>query len=341
MTLYALEDLDDALDVTRAFLWPFDRSRWIKLAFVVFFVGGPAANLNSFQYNVPSDQGPLPGGFSGIGDISPRVWLLVGGIVLAAILIGLLFLLIGSIMEFVLIESLRQEEVAIRQYWGERWRQGMRLFGFRIVIGLVVFGSVAVIAGLFLLPVVVEQGPGIANPFSGFSVVAILLLLPVIIVLAVLVGLINGFTTVFVVPIMILEDCGVLDGWRRLWPTITANPWQYLAYAVASFILSIAGGIVIAIVAGLSVLLLLIPFGILGVIGFALLMTVAPVGVAVLAIVGILFVLAVLAVLALVQMPVVAYLRYYAILVLGDIDNGLDVIPERRADIRADEQATE
>ena len=340
MPLYALEDLDDALDATRAFLWPFDRSRWIKLAFVVFFVGGPAANLNSFQYNVPADQGP-PGGMPGLGDFGPRVWLLIGGIILAALLIGLLFLLIGSIMEFVLIESLRQEEVSVRQYWSELWRQGVRLFAFRVLIGLIVFGSVALIAALFLLPVIVESGPGIANPFSGFSVVAFLLLLPVIIVLAVLVGLVNGFTTVFVVPIMVLDECGVLDGWRRLWPTITANPWQYLTYAVASFVLSIAGGIAIAIVAGLSVLLLLIPFGILGLIGFGLFLAVAPVGIAVLAIVGILFVLAVLAVIALVQMPVVTYLRYYALLVLGDISDDLDLIPDRRSAIRGGDDATE
>jgi len=277
----------------------------------------------------------------GLGDFGPRVWLLIGGIILAALLIGLLFLLIGSIMEFVLIESLRQEEVSVRQYWSELWRQGVRLFAFRVLIGLIVFGSVALIAALFLLPVIVESGPGIANPFSGFSVVAFLLLLPVIIVLAVLVGLVNGFTTVFVVPIMVLDECGVLDGWRRLWPTITANPWQYLTYAVASFVLSIAGGIAIAIVAGLSVLLLLIPFGILGLIGFGLFLAVAPVGIAVLAIVGILFVLAVLAVIALVQMPVVTYLRYYALLVLGDISDDLDLIPDRRSAIRGGDDATE
>ncbi|SNR57511.1 hypothetical protein SAMN06264855_11723 [Halorubrum vacuolatum] len=39
-------------------------------------------------------------------------------------------------MEFVLIESLRTGEVSLRQEWSQRWRQGLRLFGFRIVIGL-------------------------------------------------------------------------------------------------------------------------------------------------------------------------------------------------------------
>ena len=339
MPLYALEDLDDALDATRAFLWPINRSRWIKLALVVFFIGAPGVNSTTFQYNIPADQGP-PGGFPMPPDIGPRVWLLVAVIIAAVILLGILFLLVGSIMEFVLIESLRHEEITVRRYWNRRWRQGVRLFGFRLVIGLLVLGSVVVIAALFLLPVVVETGPANAAPADGFSIVAFLLLVPALLILAILVGLINGFTTVFVVPVMIIQDCGVLGGWRRLWPTITANPWQYLAYAVGGFILSIAGGIIIAILAGIAVLVLLIPFGILGAIGFVLLTTVQPFGIGVLTIVGLLFVLSVLLIVALAQVPVVTYLRYYALLILGDIDSDLDLIPERRAAVRTEEEST-
>lgn len=338
MPLYALEDLDDALDATRAFLWPIDRSTWIKLAFVVFFVGGPGANLNAFQYNVPADQGQPPGEFPIPPDVGANVWLVIALVIAAALLIGLLFLLIGSIMEFVLVESLRREAVTVRRYWSQRWRQGARLFGFRLVIGLLVFGSAAVVAVLFLLPVVVDSGPGAGPGPGGFSVIGFLLLIPIVLVLALVVGLVNGFTTVFVVPIMVLEDCGVLAGWRRLWPTITTNPWQYLAYAIAGFILNILVGILVAIAVGVAVLVLLIPFGILGALGFFLLTVAEPFGIGLLVVVGLLFGLSVLLVIALAQVPVVAYLRYYALLVLGDIDRDLDLIPEQRAAVRASEE---
>lgn len=333
VALYALEDLDDAVAATRAFLWPIDRSRWIKLALVAFFVSGPGANLNAVQYNVPAEQGPASGPV--VPTVGPRVWALVVAVVAVALLVGLLFLLVGSIMEFVLVESLRREEVAVRRYWGQYWRQGVRLAVFRLVIGLVVLGSVAVLAALVLLPVVVESGP--PGPSGAAPVVTLLLLLPVVVVLAVLVGLLNGFTTVFVVPVMVLDGGGVLAGWRRLWPTIAANPWQYLAYAVAGFVLTIAGGIAVAVAVGVATLVLLIPFGILGAIGVALLTTVQPVGIGVLVVVVLLFVLSVLAVAALAQVPVVTYLRYYALLVLGDVDADLDLIPERRAAVRAEE----
>ena len=331
MPLHALENLDDALDATRAFLWPFNRSTWVKLAVVVFFVGGPGANLNLFQYNVPADQGPPPGGFPTPPDIGASVLLVVAAVVAVALVVGLLFLLVGSIMEFILVESLRHETVAIRRYWGERWRQGARLFGFRAVVALLVFGSIAVLAALVLFPVLVQTGPGTGG---GLSIIGFLLLLPVVFVLALVVGVVNGFTTVFVVPVMIRADCGVLAGWRRLWPTVTANLWEFLAYAVAGFVLNIVGGILVAIVVGVGVLVLLIPFGILGAVGFVVLSVSQSFGIGILLVVGLLFGLSTLAVAALVQVPVVTYLRYYALLVLGDIDDDLDLIPERRAAIR-------
>jgi hypothetical protein len=339
MPLHALEDIDDALDATRALLWPIDRTLWVKLAVIVFFVGGPGANLNSFQYNVPADGEGAPGEVPIPPDIGANILLAIAAVVALGLLIGLLFLLVGSVMEFVLVESLRQETVTIRQYWGARWRQGVRLFGFRLVVGLLVFGAGAVLATLVLLPVFVGAGPGPSPRLVGLSAVGFLLLLPVVVVLAIVVGLVNGFTTVFVVPVMILEDCGVLAAWRRLWPTITDNVWQYLAYAVVGFVLNIVGGILAAIATGIALLVLLVPFGILGAIGAALLAVAPPFGIGILALVGLLFLVSVLAAAALAQVPVVTYLRYYALLVLGDIEADLDLIPDRRAEIRAPDAA--
>ncbi|WP_135305034.1 DUF7544 domain-containing protein [Haloarcula amylovorans] len=334
MTLYALEDIDDALDATRAFLFPIDRTRWLKLAVIVFFVGGPAANFNFSQYNVPADQGP--GGAPPIPDVGTNVVLLVVAVVVVALLVGLALLLVGSIMEFVLVESLRHESVTIRAYWDRRWRQGVRLFGFRLLVNGLVLGSFVVLFVLFVLPTFFDIGPGVA-PVNGLSLVGFLLLLPVIVVLALVVGIVDTITTTFVVPVMVLEDRTVLGSWRRLWPTITSQPWQYLAYLVANFVLAIVTGILVAVATGVAALILLIPFGLLGLLGFLLFFLFSPLGIGVLAVVGVLFVLALLAVAALVQVPVVTYLRYYALLVLGDIATEFDLIPERRAAVRTDE----
>ncbi|QLG60369.1 hypothetical protein HUG12_00810 [Halorarum salinum] len=149
---------------------------------------------------------------------------MIGTVVGVVVLLGSLLLLVGSIMEFVLVESLRNEEVLVRRYWGDRWRQGVRLFGFRLVVRLLVLGSLAVLAALVVVPAAVGGGPGPGAPVGGVGVLAVLLLLPTFLVLALVVGLVDGFTTVFVVPVIVLEGVGVLDGWRRLWPTIVAHP---------------------------------------------------------------------------------------------------------------------
>jgi len=329
MVLYALDDIDDAIDVTRGLLTPVDRTVWVKLAVVAFFIGGPGAGFNGFQYTFGGNGGtggPPPGGVV-TPDLGFPVWALIAAIVGVVLLIALAFALVGSIMEFVFVESLRSEEVTIRRYWGRRWRQGVRLFGFRVLIGFVVLGTAALTAGFGVL--------FFDRIDPGAVAALVLVLLPVFLVLGLVVGLVNGFTTVFVVPLMILEDCGVLAGWRRLWPTVTAHWEQYLAYAVVSFFLSIVGGVLVAIAVGVLALLLLVPFGVLFGIAVALLVFVSePVGIGALVVVGVLFGLAVLAVAALVQVPVQAYLRYYALLVLGDVEPEFDLIPDQRAAVR-------
>jgi hypothetical protein len=78
---------------------------------------------------------------------------LITVLVVATILLGLVFALVGAIMEFVFIESLRTGDVSIRRSWSDRWRQGLRLFGFRIAIGLPALGLfVGWLAVLFVAP---------------------------------------------------------------------------------------------------------------------------------------------------------------------------------------------
>ncbi|ESP87458.1 DUF7544 domain-containing protein [Candidatus Halobonum tyrrellensis] len=328
MSLYALDNLDDALDATRGLLTPVDRTTWAKLAFVTLFVAGPGGT-GGFQYTSGGGTAD-PGGGPGVGlpDVGVEVWTLVAAVVGVAVLFALAFGFVGSVMEFVLVESLRTRRVTVRDYWRRRWRQGLRLFGFRLAVGLLVVGGTLLLAAPFLLPLVGGGG------FDGASLALVVLLLPVFVVFTVAVGLVDGFTTAFVVPVMVLDDRGVLAGWRRLWPTITAHWTQYLAYAVVSFFLSLVGGVVVAVAAGVLALALLIPFGLLFALGVGLFALVEPVGVVTLVVVGVLYALAVVAAAAVAGMPVQVYLRYYALLVLGDVDPRLDLIPDQRAAVR-------
>lgn len=331
MALHAIENLDDALAVTREFLTPIDRRRWLALAIVAFFVGG-GTGLPTGQFEVSGiDSGPAePSGpppsdipLDTAGDLLPVLALIVG----VGLLLALVFGVVGAIMEFVLIESLRTDRVAVRRYWRDRWRQGLRLFGFRLVLWLPLGAVSLVWVALVVAPMFASGGPTL-------PVAALILGVPVVLVLGVVIGLINSFTTVFVVPLMIQADSGVLAGWRRLWPSIRKAWKQYLAYAVVAVLLSIGAGILTSLVAGIAALVAAIPILLVGGAVALLGSLSSPVVLAVLAVLGLALLAVVAAVWALVQVPVVTYLRSYALLVLGDIDASFDVIPDRRAAVR-------
>lgn len=330
MALHAVRNIETAFTVTREFLTPFGIRRWLKLAFVAFFVGG-GLGLPTAQFNTssPSERVPTEGFQStlpteGFQSALPAdAVAIVAALVVLGVAVWTLFAFVGAVMEFVLIESLRTGEVSIRRYWRERWRQGLRLFGFRIVIGVPMLATVGGWLALLFVPMLTGRSPTI--PFATFLVG-----IPVLLLVGVLYALVSGFTTVFVVPIMVRHDSGVLAAWRRLWTSIGAAWKQYLAYVAVGLLLTVAIGLIASIAVGLLAIVLLVPLTVVAVIAHVTISLSSTVGLVVLAGLGLVFGSTLLVVWALAQVPVVAYLRYYALLVLGDIDESLDLVAERR-----------
>ncbi|NHN41536.1 hypothetical protein G9C85_07775 [Halorubellus sp. JP-L1] len=335
--IYALEDIEDAFELTRALLTPFDRSQWLRLALVAFFVGGAGSAANPFQWLFSGGNGGSTdvGGSPGTGgfDVTTELLLLVAVIVVAFLAIALAFAFVGAVMEFVFVESLREREVHVREYASAHWRRGLRLFGFRVAVGLLALAGVAVLVAPLVFAAL---DPG--SFAGGLFVLSIFVLFAGGFALALVLGLVSGFTTAFVVPVMLVDDCGVLAGWKRLLSSIRSDPIQYVAYALAGVFLGIGASTFVAFAAGMLVLVLLVPFAVLFGIGFAVLAA-GPdlLGLALLVVVGVLFALAVAVTFALVQVPVVTFLRYYALLVLGDVTPDLDAIPDQRASVREPE----
>lgn len=326
MSLHAFEAIDDALEATKSLLLPFDRGVWFRLALVVIFAGA-TVNLptSGFNYQTDTEGGVTTPQVSDVfAEISETVLLVVA----VAVVVGLLFLLslifVASVMEFVFVESLRSETVRIRHYWRRHWRRGVRLFGFRLAVGvlaLLVLGAVFV--GVFLPAL--QAG----EPVADGHLVWVTLILVLTFIVA---GLVNGFTTAFVVPVMLLEDRGVIDGWRRLWPTIRSEWKEYLVYVVLSWVFAAALGILVMIAAVVGSVLLAIPFVIVGLLAF-LLPTMA--GLALIALLVLVYVTVVVLGAMLLQVPVKSYLRYYALFILGDTEPELDPIADMRAAVRS------
>lgn len=320
--MYAVDNLGDAIDVTREFLTPIRKWMWLKLALVVFFVSSfssaptPTTDVSWMgepqTEEVPAEELPT---------LEPELIPVLVGLAIVLAAIGLFFAAIAAIMEFVLVGSLRAGEVHVRRYGKRHLGRALRLFGFRIGLGLLVL---ALIGGPLAL--VEFAGPGLTA--LGLAPIALLGVYAVVVGLVYLV--VDKFTTEFVVPVMLLEERGVLSAWRRFWPALATNKLEYLVYAIVSVVVAIVLGIAITIVWGLAILVLLIPAVIVGVGLFFL----GPIGLVIGIPLAIAFVIVVFLLYFLLEVPVISYLRYYALLVLGDTDPELDLIPEQRGAVR-------
>lgn len=360
MTLHAVDDIDDAIDATKSFLLPFELATWLRLAFVVFFIGGGSSAVNLAQ-NLPNlrdlgngGPGSGPGGFSLTAPIDSVVGLpallqvpgdapldpaeafagvglaVLIAVAAAVVLLALAFAVLGAIMEFAFAQSLIDREVHVRRYVARHAGNGLRLLLFRIVVGVL---ALLVFGGLMFAAVAVTVGIDTVtqNPAALFGSIALLAVL--FLLWAVVAGTVQGFTNVFVVPLMIRGDHGVLAGWARLWRSITDAPKQYLAYLFFSVVLGIGVGILGTILNAIAFLVVGIPFAVVaGVLWFVLGSGTA--GVVALGAVLVLYLLAMLVVANVIKAPLQSFLRYYAMLVLGDVDADLDPIPAVRADIR-------
>lgn len=329
MALYAIDDLDDAWTATREFLTPLSLKRLLALAVIVFFVSGSGTSVPGGSGGTGGTSGvePVPGAEIAAArrflfDNLFTIGLLVGVI----LLVGLAFLLVGSVMEFVFVQSLRTDEVRFWDYARSYFDEGLRLFGFRVALGIASLLLIAVIVGSALLaagaaPAIQLGGLLLALAVSASAVVLVV------------VAVVDAFTTAFVVPVMLVRDSGVLAAWREFWLTLVETWKQYLAYAIGALILNVAAGILFSVLLAVVALALAIPLAV--VVGATALLAPETVLLAVAVVLGLPFVLVLVVAALLIQVPIQTYLRYYALFVLGDTDPMLDPIPEVRNTVRS------
>lgn len=340
MPWYAVEALDDALDATRALLVPFDTGQWLRLALVVFFLGGvwggPSATAGgsnggpgAVQPGPFDEPAPPAGGFE-LPFEFVEVLSVVVAVVAAALVVGLLYVLVGAVMEFVFVESLRRQHVRVRRYANQHFERAVSLFAFRVALGLLVLAAAAVVG--FAAISLVSDDP---RTSVGLLVVSI----PLFVLLAIVVALVDTFTASFVVPVMIQKNVGLLGGWRRFWPTLRANWEQYGVYVVVRFVLTLAAGLLASIVGAVVGTVLIAPLVVVGVVTLPFLggpggLLANPVALSVAAVAVLSYLVVQQAAMAVVFVPIQTYFRYHALLVLGDTNPDFDLVPDLRREIR-------
>lgn len=336
----ALRSVGDAIEATRSFLLPASPGRIAKLALVALFLGTPGTPLPAnpqfadpryWQFPDPSaatdgevGDATLPDGVALAQPWEWPAWLLAA--VGIAISLVVAYLVLGVVVRFVLVEALRSDVVRIRRDGRRHLRGAVDVVGLRAAVWslAIPLPAIAALSGAGVGPL---QGSDLALAALGTGALVAIVLARVIEVL----------TLQFVVPTMVAGDRGVVAGWRRFWPTLRGQPAEYGLYGAVRVALGVAVGIAATLVVVLVLALVAIVLGTIAAIVVVLAGGVGSLGAFSLAVLGLLlatFLLVGVATVAVVAVPFQCYLWIYALLVLGDTDPDLDLIPELRAATR-------
>jgi len=254
-------------------LRPFRFGQWARLAFVGILAGEMSSGGGgNYNFNLPwpnHDQGSA----KVFGTVLPpqlanhpaMLACLIALLAVVGLCLFVLFLYIGSVMRFILFDSIIAKECHIRKGWARRRRHGARLFVWQILLMLALFAALLIFIGS---PVACAWAAGwLTHPREHLlplilgGIALFLVFLAFVIVMAV----IQVMTKDFVVPQMALEDISAIAGWRRLWSWLKAEKGGYAGYIGMKIVLAIAAGILLGIITLIVFVLLLIPIGGLGV----------------------------------------------------------------------------
>jgi hypothetical protein len=274
LPISAVDAIDPAFQHARKQLFqPFRFGQWARLALVGLLAGelGSGGGCNG-NFNIPSSTHRQGGTEQFLSQDWPKLLgdhpVMSASLIAILVLVGLglvvLFTYIGSVMRFILFDSIVARECHIRKGWARRGREGHRLFVWQMILMLL---SLLVFVILIGIPAAFAWGLGwfrhpsehmlglIAGGSSLF-----LVFLAAIVAFAV----VHVMTKGFVVPQMALENITALEGWRRLWLWLQGERGGYGGYIGMKIVLAIGIGIAITIISFIVLLAILVPTGFLG-----------------------------------------------------------------------------
>ena len=320
MSISAVDSINLALEHTSQQLFrSFRLGQWTKLAFVGLLAGELGSNgFSSSNFSPPHPGGGPHGGIPGTLGIDHALLIaFIAAAVVAAIAIGIILLYIGSVMRFVLFDSILARECHIRQSWSRRMTPGWRYFVWRLAYCVLSGLGIAIVIGI---PVTLAYNAGwFHEPKAHLPVIAPvgIILLFLLFAFGLATAVIFLLTKDFVVPQMALEDIDTMEGWRRLWPMIKAETGAYAGYIGMKIVLAIIASIIIGIATLLIGVFFVVPtvgLSILAIItGKSAGMTWNPYTVALAAVIGCILLGVFLYLVALISVPALVFFPAYSL----------------------------
>jgi len=266
LPISAADSITLALEHTKQQLFkPFRIGQWTKLAFVGLLAGELGSNgCTRSQFNLPHHPGTAPHpGLPGSLGIDPALLAalsaLLGAVIIASLAVGIILMYVGSVMRFVLFDSIITRECHIRWSWSRRLGPGWRYFVWKLGYLLLALAGIAVLVGI---PVALGFAKGwFREPKEHLPVLVSggIILFLVFLIFMVVTAVVLVLTKDFVVPQMALENIGAVEGWRRLWAMMQAETGAYAAYLGMKIVLAVVVGILVGVATLILGLIFVIP----------------------------------------------------------------------------------
>jgi hypothetical protein len=264
LPISAVDTIPLAFQHTRQqLLQPFRFWQWTRLAVVGLLAGelGSGSGCNRSNFHLPTHPGVYPHGMIPALPALDTALLvaLAALLVVTGLLFAIILMYIGSVMRFVLFDSVMAKQCHIRQGWSRRQSEGWRYFLWKLLYLLATF------AGLFLLLVIPASFAFAMGWLKAPSehllrlILGGIVLFFVLLIFFVAMAVIFVLTKDFVIPQMAIEGIGAIEGWRRLWPMIKAEKGGYAGYIGMKILMAIGAGIVVGLATLILGLIIAIP----------------------------------------------------------------------------------
>jgi hypothetical protein len=261
LPISAIEAISPAIEHTRKqLLLPFRFGQWMRLAFVGLLAGELSSGGGCSMPRFPSGSHGGAGQLPGWGSFDPALFAgLIAILIFSALVLGIVFMYISSVMRFILFDSVLAKECHVRDGWNGRQGPGWRYFVWKLLYALATFAALVILIGIpaffafalgwfthpkeHVVPLVLA---GIALFFLfGLFFIAT--------------AVVYVLTKDFVVPQMALENIGAMEGWRRLWSMMKTEKTSYIGYIGMKILLAIGAGIIFGIIGLVFALIFLVP----------------------------------------------------------------------------------
>lgn len=309
MSWYVLDAVDVAIYRTKKCLFqPFEFWKWIKIAIILLFVGGGSGYGGNFGGSYPSDN--TVNSSYGVDNLSTDIGsisdVFIGFIILLILLIVLLFAYVGSVLEFVFVDSLVTDNVKLRKFFNYTGK-GLNLLLIKIVAGIITMFLI----GILLIPIgyiLYTQGVDNISYASVFIIIAsgIILLFLFILMMSAL----NSFISM-AIPISIYTGIGLIASIKQIFNHAKAGWKEIIVYWIGRGIISIALFMIALILLVIGLITIVLPFILIDYVVYMLLSSVGSIQTIVLAIFIILQVLICVLLLFLSGVPLGVFSKYH------------------------------